>query len=106
MGDPGRIAAVADALRQQSRQSEAAFSFAQKHQAAIRRNRPAIESRRHFLAANGWNIEGKKAIVMHGGCGSFDAAVGHRLDNEFLQQINRLSYTRHPKITPLMNNSG
>jgi len=106
MGDPGRITSIPHALRQQSRQSEAAFGLAQKHQAAIRRNRPAIESRRHFLAANGWNIEGKKAIVMHGGCGSFEVAVGYRLDNEFLQQINRLSHTRQPEITLPMNNPG
>ena len=43
---------------------------------------------------------------MHGGCGSFEITDGHRLDNEFLQKINILSYTRQPKITPLMNNPG
>jgi hypothetical protein len=33
-------------------------------------------------------------------------AIGHRLDNEFLHQINELSYIRQPKIIVLMNNSG
>ncbi len=33
-------------------------------------------------------------------------AIGHRLDNEFQNQINELSYIRQPKIIVLMNNSG
>jgi len=34
------------------------------------------------------------------------SAAGHRLDNEFLHQVNKLRYIRHPKISALMNNSG
>ena len=30
----------------------------------------AVEVRGHFLVGNGWKIEGKKAIVAHGGCRS------------------------------------
>ena len=33
-------------------------------------------------------------------------AIGHRLDNEFLHQINKLRYIRQPKIIALMNNPG
>ena len=85
MDDLSGIAPVAEALRQNRRQSEAALSFPQKHQPSVRRNRSAIKGRRHFFALNGWKIEGKKAIVVHGGCGSVDAAAGNRLDNESLQ---------------------
>jgi hypothetical protein len=35
-----------------------------------------------------------------------DVAEGNRLDNEFLHQINKLSYIRQPKITALVNNPG
>jgi hypothetical protein len=38
---------------------------------------------------------------------AFVASVaGNRLDNEFLHQINKLSYIRQPKIIALMNNPG
>jgi len=33
-------------------------------------------------------------------------AIGHRIDNEFLHQINELRYIRQPKIIVIMNNSG
>jgi hypothetical protein len=40
------------------------------------------------------------------GVAFLDAAEGYRLDNEFLHQINRLSYIRQLQIIALMNNSG
>ena len=68
VADPAGIAPVLHAGRQHARQAQAPVRLPQEQQAAIRRNRAAIEVRGHFLAANGWKIEGKKAIVAHGGC--------------------------------------
>jgi hypothetical protein len=34
------------------------------------------------------------------------SAAGHRLDSEFLHQINELRYIRQPTIIALMNNPG
>ena len=103
--DPAGIAPVLHAGRQPARQPQTPVRLAQEQQAAIGRNGTAIETRGDFLAANGWKIEEKKAIVAHGGCRSCWSA-GNRLDNELLHQINKLRYIRQPKIIALVNNPG
>jgi len=99
-----RIALVAQASGQKVGQAEAAFRLAQQHQAAVQRNQATVERRRHFLAANGWKIEGKKAIVCHGGCGNSVARVERRFDIEFLHDSNELRYIRQLKIMLGLNN--
>ncbi len=69
VADPAGIAPVLHAGRQHARQAQAPVRLPQEQQAAIGGNRAAIEVRGHPLAGNGWKIEGKKAIVVHGGCG-------------------------------------
>ena len=68
--DPAGIAPVLHAGRQHAREPQTPVRLPQEQQAAIGRNGTAIETRGDFLAANGWKIEEKKAIVAHGGCRS------------------------------------
>jgi hypothetical protein len=70
VADPAGIAPVLNARRQPARQPQTPVRLPQEHQAAIRGNCTNIEVREHLLAGNGWKIEGKKAIVAHGGCRS------------------------------------
>ena len=51
-------------------------------------------------------MEGKKAIVGHGGRGAFVVREEGRFDNEFLLHGNGLRYVRHPKIRHTVNNPG
>ena len=51
----------------------------------------------YLLATNGWKIEGKKAIVGHGGCGKSVVRAEGRLNNNFLDDFNELRHTRQPK---------
>jgi len=53
--------------------------------------RATARGRRHFLAPNGWQIEGKKAIVGHDGCGAFVVRVENRLDNDSPYDIKELT---------------
>ena len=59
-----------------------------------------------MLALNAWQIEGKKALVGHGGRSVLIVRGGRRSDNEFLLDGNSLHYVRHPKIRPDTNNPG
>lgn len=70
-----RIAPVPDATGQLIGKAETPLRFAQQQKAAIRGDQATIEGRRHFLAPDGWKIEGKKGIVGHGGCGKSVARV-------------------------------
>lgn len=61
-------------LRQTGRQpfgdDEIAFELAQQQNPALRGQPPPVEGKRHFVAANRSQIEGKTAILIHGGCGA------------------------------------
>ena len=61
---------------------------------AVGRDQAAIEGRRHFLALDGSQIEGKKGIVGHGGRGELVARGERRFDNEFLHDDNGLELCR------------
>jgi hypothetical protein len=106
MGDQRRIAPVAETIGQEVGQTEAAFRLAQQHQAAVRGDQATVERRRHLLATDGWKIEGKKAIVSHGGCGKSVARAERRLGNDFLRDSNELRYARQPFSRPAVNNAG
>lgn len=70
MVDARAIAPVDKAARQPLGETEASFHIAQHQDAAVRRPRAAVERHAHLLAANGWQGERQKVIVMHGGCGA------------------------------------
>ena len=94
--DQRLIAPVANTACQRLGQAETAFRFAQQHEAAVRRDQAAIEGGAHLLALDGWQMEGKKAIVGHGGRGIFVVRRGRRFDNEFLPDGNGLRHAHHP----------
>ena len=100
------FASVPESGGQPIGQPETALGLALQQQAAVRGNQAAVEGHRQPLAANGWNIEGKKSIVGHGGCGAFVGRVEIRLDNDFLHDFNELCHARQPIIRPDVNNPG
>ncbi len=106
MGDQRRIAPVPEAIGQKIGQTEAALRLAQQHQAAVRGDQATVECRRHFLATGGWKIEGKKAIVGHGGCGKSVVRFERRLGNDFLHDFNELRHTRQPISRPAVKYAG
>ena len=106
MGNQSRIASVAEATGQKIGQADAAFRLAQQYQAAVRGDQATVECRRHLLATDGWKIEGKKAIVGHGGCGKSVVRFESRLGNDFLHDFNELRYARQPFSKPAVNNAG
>jgi hypothetical protein len=104
LGHQRRLAPAPQAASQKLGHAEAALLLAQQHQPAVGGEQAAVECRRHFLGADGWKIEGKKAIVGHGGCGKSVASVESRQDNEFLHDFNELCHTRRPDMRPDMDN--
>ena len=100
------IAPVADAACQRVGEAEAALRLAQQDEPAVRRDQAAIEGGGHLLALDGWQMEGEKGIVGHGGRGAFVVREERRFNNEFLPHGNGLRYVRHPKIRHTVNNPG
>ena len=74
--------------------------------AAVRRYQAAIEGSGHFLASHGWQMEGKKVIVGHGGHVTFVAQEERRFDIDFLPDHNDLGHVCHHNIRPGMNKAG
>ncbi len=106
MDDAALVAGIGNAVGETPGNPHHPFRLGQQHHAAVRSQPPAIESRRYFLAANGWESETSNAIVSHGGRGTFCPGSQGRLDNHSLHQISRLCYVRQPRIARLMNNPG
>jgi len=106
MGNQSWIAPVPETTGQKVGQAEAALRLAQQYQAAVRGDQATVECRRHLLATNGWKIEGKKAIVGHGGCGKSVARAERRLGNDFPSNSTELRYARQPISRPAVNNAG
>ena len=82
--DQCRVAPVADTACQHVGQAEAPFRLAQQDQAAVGGDQATIEGGRHLLALDGWQMEGEKGIVGHGGRGAFVVREERRFDNAFL----------------------
>ena len=106
MDDLYLIAPLADAACQRVGRTEAELRLAQQDQAAVRRNQAAIEGGSHLPALDGWQMEGKKAIVGLDGRGAFVAREERRFDNEFLPHGNKLRHVRRLSLRPAMNNPG
>jgi hypothetical protein len=82
MQDAGRITAIRHRRRKPLAHTNLAFRRPKKQQAAIGGLGAAVEIYCEFLTANGWQIEGERRIVGHGGCGGAliaqGKAIGHR----------------------------
>ena len=97
--DQRRVAPVPDTACQRLGQAETAFRLAQQDEAAV-------GGGDHLLASDGWQVEGEKSIVSHGGRGAFVVREGRRVDNGFLPDGNGLRHVRHLRIRPAVNNPG
>ena len=64
------ISRVGDQFGEALRDAHGALDSGEQHNAAIRRQATAIESRSEFLASNGWKTERLSRSLGHGGCGS------------------------------------
>ena len=77
-----RIAAIRHRFGKPPAHPELALRLPQQQQTAIRGLVAAVKIHCEFLAANGWQVEGKRRIVGHDGCGArliYDAIrSGHR----------------------------
>ena len=104
--DQRLVAPVANTACQRVGQAQTALRLAQQDEAAVGRDQAAIEGGRHLLASDGWQIEGEKAIVGHGGRGAFVVREERRVDNEFLPYGNGLRHARQLNIMPAVNNPG
>ena len=69
MVDAPGVAPIDKTVRQPLGDTEASFHISQHQHAAIRGQQAAVEGHAHFLAADGWQRERQKVIVIHGGCG-------------------------------------
>jgi hypothetical protein len=104
--DARRIARIPETARQSVGDAEPALDRAQQENPRIRREPTAVEGGAHSLAGNGWQIEGKKAILAHGGCGAPLARVRSGCTTRIIHEINGLRYIRHSKIALVTNNPG
>ena len=64
-----RVSRVSDQSGERSGHGAASFGKGEQRDAAVRGEPAAIECGCDFLARDGWQGEGKRAIVGHGGCG-------------------------------------
>ena len=104
--DTALVAGVGNTARQAPGNAHHALRLGQQQHAAIRCQPPAIERRRHLLAANRWESEPGNAILGHGRRGTFCPGSEGRLSNHSLHQISRLSYARQPEIAHPVNKTG
>ena len=100
------VAPVPDTACQRLGEAEAPFRLAQQDQAAVGGDQAAIEGGGHLLALHGWQMEGEKGIVGHGGRGAFVVREERRVDNEFLPYSNELRHVCHLNTRPAVNNPG
>ena len=104
--DQRLLAPIPDTACQRLGQTETVFRLAQQDEAAVGGDQAAIEGGDHLLALDGWQVEGKKAIVGHGGRGAFVVREEGRVDNGFLPDGNGLRHVRYLRIRPAVNNPG
>ena len=106
MDDTALVAGIGNAAGKAPGNAHRALGLRQKQHTAVRSQPPAIERRRHFLAANGWESKTGNAIIGLGGRGTFCPGSEGRLSNLSLHQISRLTYARQPRIARPVNNPG
>ncbi len=106
MDDAALVAGIGNAVGETPGYLHHPFRLGQQQHTTIRCQPSAIERRRHFLAANGWESETGNAIVGHGGRGTFCPGSEGRLGNYSLHQISRLSYVRQAETDRPVKNAG
>ena len=82
---------------QQIGQAQTAFCLAQQNQATVRGDQAAVEGSAHFLAPDGWQIKGKKAIVRHGECGGSLFAKKLASTTNFYTMTTSYAMSTNPK---------
>lgn len=78
----------------------------EQHDAAIRRDAPAIERGCDFLALDGWKGEDGKRIVCHGGRGTSVKPERAGVSNRTLHRFSALCHARHPPDSAVVNKTG
>ena len=81
--DAARIAPVRHRIGKPPAHPELALRLPQQQQTAIRRLVAAVKIDCEFLAMDRWQIEGKRCIVGHGGCGAPLIRDAIRLEHRF-----------------------
>jgi hypothetical protein len=89
MQDAARVATVPHRRGEPPAHAEPALSLAQQQQARVRGRVAAVEIHCEFLAADGWQIEGKRHIDVHDGCGGAAAARGGSFVLTTIAYVNR-----------------
>ena len=106
MVDPRRIARIREAGGQPLSDPEIALDLAQNENPCIRGQPAAIEGGGDFFAGDGWQTEGKTAILLAAGVSLLLVRVSSDGTTGIIREINRLCYIRRTKIGPVVNNPG
>jgi hypothetical protein len=100
VSDPVRIAAIGHRVRKSPAHTERALRFSQQQQATIGRLVAAIKIDCELLAADSWQVEGKRRIVGHGGCGVRLMREALCLNNDLLRESLVSRYSRRKLSQP------
>lgn len=103
MRDARGIAVVGKAPRQPVSDAQPTLGHRKQHDAAVRRDTPAVKGDGDFLAASRWKQEREEIIAGHGGRGCREGTNGISVSNHILRQINALRYAYQPQNQGLMN---
>jgi cell division FtsZ-interacting protein ZapD len=104
--DVRRAAAVRDQPGQRIHQSKAPLGAGQQQHAAIGTEPTAVERGGDLLAADRWQAEWQKRIVLHGGCGSLRLAKRLVQTPKSLNQVRGLHHARQRIPAMRMNKTG
>lgn len=90
-------------MRRRSREpaahAELGLSLPQQQQARVGRLVAAVKIHREFLAANGWQVEGKRLSVFITAVARRRLHEAVRLDSDCLRKSRILRHCRHSKLT-------
>ena len=103
--DAVRIAAIRHRFRKPPAHPELALRLPQQQQAAIGGLVAAVKIDCEFLAADGWQVEGKRRIVGHGGCGAGLIREATRRNTDLLRESAAFRHSRR-KILNVVHNPG
>jgi hypothetical protein len=92
--DAIRIAAIWNRCCEPLADTKLALRLAQQQQPGIRRLVAPVETYCDFLAMDGWQIEGKRRIFGHGGCGALWLHKAVRRDIDLLCESGTSRYSR------------
>src|SRR5215467_6201645 len=99
MQDSAGIAAIRHRGGEPPAYAKSPLSLPQQQQAGVGGLVAAVKIHCEFLAADGWQVEGKRRIGVHDGCGMAALHEAVRLDNDCLCESRLSRHCRHSKIT-------